>query len=157
MGIARRIAPALLLALAAPAGAAPFEVSADGQEVTDAATRLVWRRCAEGMQWDGTTCSGTPQKYTFDQAARQAQAQAGADKKAWRVPTLKELMSLVEGGRGSPPVPREAFPETPAKPFWSSSPYTQDGIRGSYVHFSNGGEYFDYRSNAYHLRLVRSK
>lgn len=156
MGTTRLLAP-LLLALAAPAWAAPFEVSADGLEVTDSATGLVWRRCAEGMQWDGTTCSGAPQKYTFDQAAKQAQAQAGADKKAWRVPTLKELMSLVEGGRGSPPVPKAAFPETPPKQFWSSSGYTQDGIRGSYVHFTNGGEYFDYRSNQYHVRLVRSK
>src|SRR5205085_2223678 len=55
-----RIAAFALLALVAGAshGQGRFAISADGQEVTDSTSRLTWRRCAEGMRWDGKTCSG---------------------------------------------------------------------------------------------------
>jgi len=42
-----------------------FAVSADGQQVTDSTSGLVWRRCAEGMKWNGSICAGKPLKYTF--------------------------------------------------------------------------------------------
>jgi Protein of unknown function (DUF1566). len=54
-----RIAACTLLALAAAASHAQgrYAISSDGQEVTDSTSHLTWRRCAEGMRWDGKTCS----------------------------------------------------------------------------------------------------
>lgn len=144
-----------LLALALPAAAAPFEISADGQEVTDAATGLVWRRCTEGMQWDGSTCAGVAQRFTFDKARAQAQAVSAQTKKAWRVPTKDELLVLLDRKPGTSPRPSHIFPETPPSPFWSSTPYTSDGQRAMYVHFSNASDYNDYRSSNFFVRLVR--
>jgi hypothetical protein len=151
----RLIAAALALATTA-AVAAPYEISADGLEVADTQNGLTWRRCAEGLQWDGAACSGQPQLFTFDQARAHAQAQAGAAGKPWRVPTMKEMLQLAAGRNGPPSIDARTFPGTPPKPFWSSTPYTSDGQRGSYVHFANGSEYNDYRSSRLHLRLVRN-
>jgi hypothetical protein len=35
-----------------------YSASADGQEIADNKTNLVWRRCAEGMSWKVRTCVG---------------------------------------------------------------------------------------------------
>jgi hypothetical protein len=41
----------------ASASAQPYVISVDGDEVTDQQTGLIWRRCAEGMHWNGATCA----------------------------------------------------------------------------------------------------
>lgn len=151
------ILTSLLLVASPIVHAAPFEISADMQEVTDGATGLVWRRCVEGMQWDGTTCAGQAAKFSFDKARAQAQAAANSSKKAWRVPTRDELLALLDRKPGTSPKASETFPQTPAAPFWSSTPYTSDGQRGTYVHFSNATDYNDYRSSQFYVRLVREK
>lgn len=151
------IAVPILLALSSAAFAAPFEISTDGLEVTDGATGLTWRRCVEGMRWDGSTCAGQGVKLTFDKARAQAQSAAAESKRAWRVPTRDELLALLDRKPGTSPMPSPVFPETPAAPFWSSTPYTSDGQRGVYVHFSNATEYNEYRSSTFYVRLVRGK
>ena len=67
---------------AAPAATAALELSADGQLVIDRRSRLAWARCAEGMQWNGTTCAG--------QRQREALAPAGA------VCDQHELLAIVD-------------------------------------------------------------
>lgn len=156
MHISRAAQVALtLIALAGSAAAAPFEISADGQEVADKATGLVWRRCVEGMQWDGTTCAGQAMRMSFEKARVQAQAAAASSKLAWRVPARDELLGLLDRKPGTSPAPSSTFPQSPASPFWSSTPYTSDGQRAVYVHMSNASDYNDYRSSQFFVRLVR--
>jgi hypothetical protein len=157
MHIARAAQAALaLLVLAGGAQAAPFEISADGQEVTDRGTGLVWRRCVEGLQWDGKTCAGQPTRMSFAAARSQAQAMATSTKVAWRVPTRDELLGLLDRKPGTSGTPSNTFPQSPASPFWSSTPYTSDGQRAVYVHMSNASDYNDYRSSLFFVRLVRN-
>jgi hypothetical protein len=47
-------------------------------EVLDTATGLVWRRCAEGQAWTGSTCGGTPVTLTWQAALDHAKQQASA-------------------------------------------------------------------------------
>ena len=55
-----------------------FTVLANGQEVKDNQTQLIWRRCAEGMSWSGGTCSGSATQLTHEAALQQATRQAAS-------------------------------------------------------------------------------
>ncbi|MFY9329424.1 MAG: DUF1566 domain-containing protein [Georgfuchsia sp.] len=146
-----------VLACASMAQAAPFTLSADGQEVTDSQTGLIWRRCAEGMAWDGSTCAGTASTFTHENALVRAQTEVVASGKAWRLPNVKELSSIVDRSRINPPIDTTAFPATPVNWFWSSSPLAGDAGYAWFVYFSNGyvGYYF-VRSLTLPVRLVRA-
>ena len=147
---------ALLGLASSGAQAAPFTISADGQEVTDQASGLIWRRCAEGMSWDGTTCAGSASTYTHENALVRARTEAASSAKAWRLPNVKELSSIVDRSRISPAINVAAFPATPSTWFWSSSPYAGDSVSAWFVLFGNGYVYYNYRGNDYAVRLVRA-
>ena len=116
---------ALLLATAAFQTNAQgrFTPSSSGESVTDTKTGLIWRRCAEGMTWKKTTCTG---KATFGnqaQAVAGAKAQATKDE-AWRLPTLKELNSILavrEIDVGKAAIDPIAFPATPIARYWTTT------------------------------------
>lgn len=142
--------------------AAPFTVSADGQEVTDVKTGLIWRRCAEGMTASGGTCTGAaPSNFeAHESALTHASTQASNTGVAWRLPNIKELSSIVDISRSNPAIDTVAFPATPANGFWSSSPHTGNPDFTWAVSFSSGSVYGGYRRGAYshyyYVRLVRA-
>ncbi|MEQ1813101.1 MAG: DUF1566 domain-containing protein [Candidatus Nitrotoga sp.] len=111
----------LLNALPVAASAQPFTISADGNEVTDQKTGLIWRRCAEGMNWDGSTCAGVATTFTHEAALQRAAVQATSTGTAWRLPNIKELSSIIDGNRSIPAIDLAAFPATPSNLFWSAS------------------------------------
>ena len=54
----------LALAAVVPAAAqGRYRVSSDGTEVEDTVSHLVWRRCAEGLRWNGKACDGKLMKF----------------------------------------------------------------------------------------------
>jgi len=152
---------ALLLFAQAPAPAlaqqaARFTYSADGQEVTDQATGLIWRRCAEGMAWASSTCTGSALNFTHENALTRAKTEATASGKAWRLPNVKELSSLVDRSRCYPAIDVAAFPATPSSWFWSSSPYAGGSYSAWLVSFYNCYVSYNFRFNGNAVRLVRA-
>jgi Protein of unknown function (DUF1566) len=146
----------LLLPITSCVLAAPFTVSADGQEVTDTKTGLIWRRCAEGMTASGGACAGTASTFTHEAALTRASTQVTATGVAWRLPNVKELTSIADKTRSNPAIDTTAFPATPASYFWSSSPYVGNASYAWGVSFSNGYVDYDYRSYPGYVRLVRA-
>lgn len=139
------------LSAAGPAHAqARYSYSADGAEVSDAQTGLVWQRCSQGQSWSGSTCTGSASTYTHEQALTLAKTQP-----LWRLPNVKELSSLVDRSRSNPSIDATGFPATPPASFWSSSPYVGDASKAWPVNFSDGLVVYGPRSNASHVRLVR--
>ena len=143
-------AAAICLLLATPVFAQPYRYSADGSEVTDSKTGLIWRRCSEGQTWNGSTCAGTALAYTHEQALVHAQTQDG-----WRLPNVKELTSIVDRSRSIPAIDPTAFPATSTRWYWTSSPDADRvdvwmvGFYVGYVSdYSRGPETF-------YVRLVR--
>jgi hypothetical protein len=115
---------------------ARFSVRAGGQEVHDRSTGLTWRRCAEGMQWT--------------EAGEHAAQQAG-----WRLPTVRELHTLVDGARSHPAIDTEAFPDTPPTWFWSASQANSRITHAWLVHFGEGRANMALKLNHMPARLVR--
>jgi hypothetical protein len=130
-------------------------------EVIDAQYRLIWRRCVEGMRWDGSTCRGNPTLFTWGEALSDAQDTAHGTGIAWRLPNIKELESLIDANRYAPAIDTNAFPGTPNDLTWSSStsPFPI-GYPASYsyaVPFGSGSVYIYPWSEKHVIRLVRDK
>jgi hypothetical protein len=94
------------------AGAVPtFATPADrylvaGEQVTDRATGLVWQR----------TVSTT--KYTEKERDAGLPLVDTACNAPWRLPTIKELLTLIDFARSSPAIDPDVFPNTPNEYFW---------------------------------------
>ena len=140
------------------ASARPFVVSADGLEVTDQNTGLIWRRCPEGMVVSGGTCTGTPTEFSHEAAMARAKEEASLTSVAWRLPNIKELSSLTDKRLGNPAIDSTAFPSTStANYFWSASPVANLAVNAWGVYFNSGTIAYSSRTcfGAYVL-LVRS-
>ena len=75
----------------------------------------------------------------------------------WRLPTMKELQTIVDELRRNPAVDPTAFPGTPSNFFWSSSPatFTVSPTLGWYVNFSLGESRYFNPTASFHVRCVR--
>lgn len=133
--------------------------------VTDTKTNLIWQKCPDGQS--GTRCEiGTPQTYTWQNALQRAynlnNSSGFANSVDWRVPNIKELLSIVEHGCNNPSINREFFPAVPTATFWSSTPqnnsiYTSSGqYKVHTIYFSNGITSTSAKTDLLYLRLVRS-
>jgi Protein of unknown function (DUF1566) len=97
--------------------------------VRDTKTALTWQRASPAG------------KYGF-QAAQDycAALNLGGHSSGWRLPSMKELLSIVDPRESGPAIDSSAFPSTSAAPYWSSTPMIlaqqTSPVRG--VHFLNG-------------------
>lgn len=157
--VGSRIAAFALLALVAASGHAEdrFTISSDGQEVTDATTRLVWRRCGEGAHWDGKTCTGKLVKYKYASARQAAESAAKGTGKTWRIPTREELVTLYDAKlKKTPRVDGRVFPNATNGPFWATRAGTDDNLNAWLVNFRNGRVSGNAGQKTFPLRLVRA-
>ena len=143
----------LLSILPVAASAEPYIISADGSEVTDQKTGLIWRRCAEGMVFSSGTCTGTASTFTHEAAFLHAAVQASSAGIAWHLPNIREYASIAN--KKSSPTRLAAFPNTPVGWFWSSSPGTGKSVGTWRAAFFNGDVSTRFHANTLHVRLVR--
>ena len=138
----------------------------NGDIIYDTTTQLEWQRCSLGQTWNGRTCAGEANRYTWDQARAAADRVSG-----WRLPTIEELRTLTycssgrparfsngrscSGDYQRPTIVTEAFPETPSGWFWSGSPDAGHSDFAWYVLFGLGIDGWTYRSDYFRVRLVR--
>lgn len=133
-----------------------YQILAQGAEVKDTKTGLVWQRCSVGQAWTGGTCSGSAKEFNFSQA----QALAGG---GWRVPSKEELISLVDRqrlarvgiGYASVAIDVDAFPATPSETFWTSTPDADDSNYAWHVNFYDRNPSSSYLYLKLYVRLVR--
>ena len=126
--------------------------------VSDLKTGLMWKRCAEGQTWSGTTCLGEAKPYGWSEALKRAKT-GYMGYTDWRVPNIKELSSIVEKQCKQPAINSILFPVTINGRFWSSSSFVSNPSQGWYVDFERGTtEILDAgnKSIANYVRLVRS-
>jgi hypothetical protein len=111
----------------------------EGGLVRDTLTRLVWQQQA----------SSTAMTY--------ADAQTYCSSSGLRVPTLKELFSIVDRRlTPTPAIDGAAFPNTPSTTFWTSTIYQPSAANSMWVVlFANGGNGTQQRTTSNYVRCVR--
>ena len=115
---------AMIASAAAPPGR--FVVNAAAGTVRDGTTNLTWQRTVSGI-------------YTQAQATTYCQGlNLGGFSTGWRLPTKKELETLVDFRVVSPAIDVTAFPGTPAGLFWTSTPYAGSSGSAWHVYFGSG-------------------
>jgi hypothetical protein len=122
--------------------------------VTDLQTGLMWKRCSEGQS--GTACSGTESIQTWQAALTTAANSSFAGYSDWRLPSVKELQSLVETGCHSPSINGVRFPNTPSNSFWTSTTVASNASNARVVNFSSGNVNGSVKSGNLGVRLVRA-
>jgi hypothetical protein len=153
----------------------------DGVEVKDIVTHLIWQRCSLGQRWNGRTCLGTAAAHSWAKAQEAAgvtdarvseggttpgaapdastpstSVLPNSSTPSWRLPTHKELYTLVEKACRNPAINTVWFPATRANFHWSASPLSDDDSFAWGVDFSDGSGGYDAKVGAYSVRLVRS-
>jgi hypothetical protein len=131
-----------------------YQIHADGT-VLDIRYGLHWKRCSEGQQHSSGNCVGQLSSLNWADAVQVAGNSQFAGHSDWRLPNVKELLTLVEECRASPALHSQVFPDTAPDIYWSSSPYRFNTTHAWIVQFDFGVTGSLPRSQQQHLRLVR--
>ena len=132
--------------------------SASGTPGTDWActkdnhTNLIWSlQTVSSITWNGatSTAGGSP-IATHNTATRCGHATG------WRVPTRRELLSIVHHGAYSPAIDGAYFPFTLSIWYWTNDRYAPGPSYAWSVNFDYGNANAYDKTNANHVRLVRS-
>ena len=73
----------------------------------------------------------------------------------WRMPSKRELETLVYAGKLSPTIDTTYFPNTPASFFWSGSSFANGPTRAWAIDFLGGYSSYDTKLDAHLVQLVR--
>ena len=133
-----------------------YQLLNSGTEVKDTKTGLIWQRCSLGQTWSGTACTGTAATYNWANALQTAKNMGNY----WRVPSIKELDSLVEEACYNAAINGAYFPNTVTSYYWSSSPYVyawpDNNFHAWIVYFGFGNGGYESKYANHYVRLVRS-
>lgn len=115
----------------------------DAGTVTDTKTMLVWERSPDPMA----------RSYSAAERYCATLTLAGG---GWRLPGIKELVTLVDATRYDPAIDTGVFPNTMSKLYWSKSAVTTvGGLRVWAVDFHTGGIGFIDTSSPHPAHCVR--
>jgi hypothetical protein len=119
---------------------------------------------ANPTYWRETTWTGsaanltTPLQKRWDSAAiLDCEALDYAGYTDWRLPNLKELISIVNYEKVSPAINTTAFPNTQSTFYWSSTPYADGATFAWFFSFYGGNPYNGNKTLAGYVRCVRGQ
>ena len=118
--------------------------------VTDTSTGLIWE-----VKTDDGSIRDKDNRFTWQEVLAYCEALDLGGHTDWRLPTIKELRSLVDYTQYSPAINRDFFPNTVSSDYWSS---TTDASYTGYawsVGFHGGGDGSSGKGHGYYVRAVR--
>ena len=133
----------------------------NGPVARDYINKLEWMRCSIGQHWEIDTCVGDVLLLSVSEANEVAERMSNLEGGGWRLPTVKELQSIVSKveTRPSDAVPNidiKTFPNTFAGPYWSSDQSFYSKRYQWSVNFFSGQRYNRfYPSQKLAVRFVR--
>jgi Protein of unknown function (DUF1566) len=128
-----------------------------GAEVLDTQTNLVWKRCSEGMQWNGTGCSGNALEFAWVDVRKFVPA-AEFVEQGYRVPERSEVRSIFERNTCSYEAQSDyVFQDVSSNNYFWTTSVAAIGASGTYVtKLANSRENDTFRNrNLTLLRMVR--
>lgn len=119
--------------------------------VTDASTGLVWQ------QNTARNASGNYIDYmTWEETLAYCEALDLGGYTDWRLPTIKELRSLVDYGGFGPAIDETFFPNTVSGNYWSSTTVSDSTNKAWVVYFLNGYSYPSYYKSSSVNMFIRA-
>jgi Protein of unknown function (DUF1566) len=126
----------------ASASGTPYTTGA--QTVSDSRTKLTWQRTAPSIAtWPNA------KGYCQSQGVETLLGGTG-----WRLPTRRELLTLVDTTRSKPSIDL-IFPAPTVTDFWSSTPFAGPGFAAWKVNFDFGTSEYNPTTTPYAVRCVR--
>jgi hypothetical protein len=122
----------------------------------DTETNTVWYRCPAGKTFLHQRCKGETVLATWDEAMAYAEEFSEKAGTTWRLPTKKEMKSIMETSCHGPTINVNVFPATEVANFWTaSSGLHQDQFRCSVNTFNGSISCRQIRSLEQPFMLVR--
>ena len=144
-------------------GACGVECSTGGDRFTDNGNGAVTDNCTQLTWLKNANCFNVKIWQEAINAAKQLAAgqcglKDGSSAGDWRLPSIKELQSLIDYSKVSPALPKiHPFLEMRPDLYWSSTEGAYDEIYAWYVSFNNGHVNTSYKSSTYYVWPVRSR
>ena len=129
-----------------------------GYYVIDLKNKIEWMTCPVGMVWNKNTCNGMAKKYELKFLPDIINIANKQLEGSWRLPTRKELESLVCKDCKIPKIDSKIFPRTEPVPYWTGERNKFAKKHYWSVNFYTGntyGRFYPYQSLA--VRLVRDR
>ena len=134
----------------------------DGPVARDYLNQLEWMRCSVGQHWESGTCLGEVLMMSVAEAQEIIERVANLDGGGWRLPTVKEIQTIVSKVENRPDdfeanIDLETFPNTFAGPYWTSDRSFYSKQYQWSVNFFTGQKYNRFfPSQKLAVRLVRN-
>jgi len=123
--------------------------------VTDNRTGLMWKKCSKG-QTNDSTCTGAASTNIWSAVLTQCTSLTNPGGYTdWRLPNVRELMSIVDYSVGSPSIYAAHFPNTVASYYWTSTSYVSDPSAAWRVLFSYGQVSNFSKTTNHYVRCIR--
>ena len=160
-----------IFALHAQAACTFFDAFQDNKDgtVTDPRNGVIWKRCAEGLNWDGAACNGSINEVTWFEAMNSAKKSRFQNQGGWRLPTRIEMEQVLgkhpdcsnnDYKKGEYAANRmialAAGQDNRPGRFWSSSSHVSYADGAWVVYFQDGYGSSLYRDSSANVRLVRA-
>ena len=126
----------LILPLFVSGASQNFTDNGDGT-IKDNVTGLVWQKCSAG-QTNDSACSGTEVVKVWKTALSYCEDLVLGGRSDWRLPNIRELLSIVDEFKSNPSINTVYFPATLSSGYWSSSIYVHYTSDAWCVDFSSG-------------------
>jgi hypothetical protein len=133
-----------------------FVVLAQGQ-LLHQATGLIWQRCLLGQQWQETEqhCSGNPVRLSWPEALLASVTAGQAEYTEWRLPDVKEAMSVVERQCVDPAIDVALFPTANSENLWTSTTDSGAAFQAWAIAMYSGKNNLKLKDQQLYVRLVR--
>ena len=124
------------------------------EKVDFAGDHIITRDRANGLEWDIRDFRG--KRMTFEEATAACADNRAGGHEDWRLPTVQELLTLVDYTRSDPAIDKEFFPNCKSDWYRTSTPYSPGSGYAWFVSF-----YYGHSGNGHHddglfVRAVRA-
>ena len=134
----------------------------DLQAKTDASNSTRWKQKNEvvidtklGLIWQDNSAAKSIQK-SWESSKKYCQSLSLDGKSDWRLPTIEELLTIVDYDRHKPKI-MQSFQNVYSSGYWSSSKFESYAGFVLFIDFSNGGEDAIPETTELFVRCVRAK
>jgi len=118
-------------------------------------TKLIWSLQGGADNWNNATNSLNGEAAANHALAANTAIRCGFNT-GWRLPTRRELLSIVHNGISNPSIDTNYFPGTLRNFYWSTDTYAPIPVKAWLVNFVHGGTQANDKIDSIQVRLVRS-